>query len=115
MVQRTAVNAAEVESALSTAVSAITKTAGPSWLQASVISKSEIDLSWDDVTGAKSYNIYRLTSENDKYSKVGTSKTGSYKNTGLKAGTGYWYKVTAVTSSGEGDYSETITATTLNN
>ena len=77
------------------------------------ISSSEIDLSWDKINEAKSYNIYRATSENGKYAKVGSSKTTSFKNTKLKPSVSYWYKVTAVATGGESGFSDIKTATTL--
>ena len=78
------------------------------------ISSGEIDLNWDMVNGAKSYNIYQSTSENGKYTKVGSAKkTTSFKNTKLKPSTSYWYKVTAVTTAGESEFSNIKTATTL--
>ena len=77
------------------------------------ISSSEIDLSWDTVNGVKSYTIYRATSENGNYSKVGSAKTASYKNTKLKPSTSYWYKVTAVITGEESGFSDIQAATTL--
>ena len=109
----TTLNSDGNQSAASTLVSAVTKVVGPSTLKAEVISKSEIDLSWNKVKGAKSYIVYSATSEDGEYSKVKTIKAASFKNIGLESGTSYWYKVTAVTSAGEGEYSETIMATTL--
>jgi len=50
--------------------------------------------------------------EDGKYSKIGTTKTNNFQSSKLKAGITYWYKVTAVTGVGEGDYSGTISATT---
>ena len=91
---------------------ALTKVAGPANVQLYVVSSKEIDLSWDAVGGAKSYNIYSANTENGKYKKVGSSKLTSFKISKLKASTTYWYKVTAVTSTGEGDYSELVSATT---
>jgi|GEM_PF-1810194 Fibronectin type 3 domain-containing protein len=111
--QVSALNADGNESSLSAAVSAVTKIGGPSNLTAKVISNSEIDLSWNKVKSAKSYIVYSAESVDGPYSKVGTSKTASFKANGLQSGKSYWYKVTAVTSAGEGDYSEAVTATTL--
>jgi hypothetical protein len=53
---------------------------------------------WKKVTDATSYEIYRATSKNGEYSKITTvssSKT-SYKNTKLKKGKTYYYKVRAI-------------------
>ena len=77
------------------------------------ITSSGIDISWNSVSGAKSYTIYRATSENGTYAKVKTLKTTSFKNTKLKPSTSYWYKITALTIEGESGYSIIQTATTL--
>ncbi|MGB8454964.1 MAG: CAP domain-containing protein [Anaerocolumna sp.] len=47
------------------------------------------------VSGADSYKIYRATSPNGSYKYVGTAKSNSYKDTGLKANKTYYYKVKA--------------------
>ena len=74
-------------------------------------------LTWNAVSGATSYKVYRATSQNGTYSLLGTVTTTSYTNTGAKAGTTYWYKVKAVNSAGESAYSNTVsgraTVTTL--
>ena len=74
-------------------------------------------LTWNVVSGATSYKVYRATSQNGTYSLLGTVTTTSYTNTGAKAGTTYWYKVKAVNSAGESAYSNTVsgraTVTTL--
>ena len=74
-------------------------------------------LTWNAVSGATSYKVYRATSQNGTYSLLGTVTTTSYTNTGAKAGTTYWYKVKAVNSAGESAYSNIVsgqaTITTL--
>ena len=74
-------------------------------------------LTWNAVSGATSYKVYRATSQNGTYSLLGTVTTTSYTNTGAKAGTTYWYKVKAVNSAGESAYSNIVsgraTVTTL--
>ena len=74
-------------------------------------------LTWNAVSGATSYKVYRATSQNGTYSLLGTVTTTSYTNTGAKAGTTYYYKFKAVNSAGESAYSNTVsgraTVTTL--
>ena len=74
-------------------------------------------LTWNAVSGATSYKVYRATSQKGTYSLLGTVTATSYTNTGAKAGTTYWYKVKAVNSAGESAYSNTVsgraTVTTL--
>ena len=65
-------------------------------------------LTWNAVSGATSYKVYRATSQKGTYSLLGTVTTTSYTNTGAKAGTTYWYKVKAVNSAGESAYSNVV-------
>ena len=53
-------------------------------------------LTWNAVTGASQYEIYRATSKNGSYTKMFTTSNLSYTNTSAKAGTTYYYKVKAV-------------------
>ena len=62
-------------------------------------------LSWDAVSGAKKYEVYRATSENGKYTKVSTvskATSGSwytYADTKASVGKTYFYKVKSIASS----------------
>ena len=69
-------------------------------------------LTWNAVSGATSYKVYRATSQKGTYSLLGTVTTTSYTNTGAKAGTTYWYKVKAVNSAGESAYSNVVSGKT---
>ena len=53
-------------------------------------------LSWNKVTGAVSYKVYRSTAKNGAYSLVKTTTSRSYKDTTAKKNTTYYYKVVAV-------------------
>ncbi|MCT8137603.1 InlB B-repeat-containing protein [Anaerobacillus sp. CMMVII] len=58
----------------------------------------KIKISWDQVSGANGYQIYRATSQTGTYSKVGTVTSGStktYTNRGVETGRTYYYKVRA--------------------
>ena len=74
-------------------------------------------LTWNAVSGATSYKVYRATSQKGTYSLLGTVTATSYTNTGAKAGVTYYYKVKAVNSAGESAYSNVVsgraTVTTL--
>jgi len=59
-----------------------------------------ITISWDSVSGATGYDVYRSTTESGTYTKVDSSTSTSYTNTGLSDGTTYYYKVVAKNSSG---------------
>ena len=80
-------------------------------------SSGKPQLTWNAVSGATSYKVYRATSQNGTYSLLGTVTTTSYTNTGAKAGVTYYYKVKAVNSAGESAYSNIVsgraTVTTL--
>ena len=56
-----------------------------------------ITLSWSAVTGATQYNVYRYRGDKKAYVYIGTSKTNTYKATGLTGGTTYYFKVLAAT------------------
>lgn len=66
--------------------------------------KGEININWNDVSGATSYNIYWSTSSGvSKASYTGkiSNATRPYYHTGLTSGTTYYYVLTAVNSYGE--------------
>ena len=69
-------------------------------------------LTWNAVSGATSYKVYRATSQNGTYSLLGTVTATSYINTGAKAGVTYYYKVKAVNSGGESAYSNVVSGKT---
>lgn len=79
----------------------------PNQITATVISSTQINLSWDSVAQAVSYKIYK----NSSY--IGSSTTTSYSDTGLLALTAYTYQVASVDSDGnESALSSEVTATT---
>jgi len=75
-------------------------------------SSGKPQLTWNAVSGATSYKVYRATSQNGTYSLLGTVTATSYTNTGAKAGVTYYYKVKAVNSAGESAYSNTVSGKT---
>jgi len=75
----------------------------PYGLYASANSSSSIYLSWDSVSLATGYKIYRSSSSSGTYTYIGSTYTTystSYTDSGLSAGTTYYYKVSAYNSSG---------------
>ena len=60
---------------------------------------SSIQVSWNAVTGAASYKVYRSTSETGTYSLITTTSDTSYNDTDCAGFTWYYYKASAVTSS----------------
>lgn len=76
---------------------------------------NQVTLSWSAVNAAASYNVYYATTSGVTKTN-GTrisSATSPAVQTGLTAGTTYYYIVTAVNSAGEGAASIQVAATTL--
>ena len=73
----------------------------PDNLQATAISASQIDLSWDastDDVGVTGYMIYRDGTQID------TTASSTYQDTGLSASTSYMYTVSAIDGAGNESY-----------
>ncbi|MGW1594480.1 chitinase [Streptomyces sp. NPDC002343] len=80
--------------------------AAPSGLSVAGTTSSSVSLSWQAVSGATGYNVYR---DGTKVTAVsGTSATV----TGLAASTAYSFQVTATNAAGESAKSATVTGTT---
>ncbi|MBL1118623.1 PHB depolymerase family esterase [Streptomyces sp. 110] len=80
---------------------------GPSGVTVTGTTDDGVSLSWNAVSGAASYNVYR------DGTKVGSPTNTSYTDTGLSAGASYRYTVAAVDSTGAvGAASSPVTATT---
>lgn len=99
----------------STAVSATTRVnlGTPSSISAMPVSSTSITVSWDSVTEATGYTIYRSSSASGVYTSRGTSDSASYTDTGLTPSFTYYYKVAASNSDGDGPLSSSAYATTL--
>ncbi|MGC7869924.1 cell wall-binding repeat-containing protein [Desulfosporosinus sp. SYSU MS00001] len=89
-----------------------TTLSAPRLATASPVSSSQIDLSWDAVSGATSYYIFGSTSSSGTFTHIATVTTNSYSNTGLWADTTYYYKIQAVNGSATGQFSPVASATT---
>ena len=81
----------------------------PTGLTVSAVSNTSVSLSWNGVSGAAGYNVYR---DGGKVNAAAVAATG-FNDAGLASGTAYRYAVTAVTSSGASSAaSASATATT---
>ena len=55
------------------------------------------------VKGAVAYRIYRATKKKGKYSCVGITTSTTFKDSGLKVGQTYYYKVVPIATSESGE------------
>lgn len=82
----------------------------PTNLQATA-GNHEINLSWDVVSGALSYNIKRSTTLGGPYTQIASELTQTtYVDSNVIIGTTYYYIVTAVNENGEGSSSNEASA-----
>ena len=95
-------------------VGSVTGPAAPTTLSATAASNSQINLAWaDNSTNETGFKIERST-DNLHFTQVATvgANVTTYKDTGLSAGTPYYYRVRATNSAGDSAYTTTATATT---
>ena len=71
----------------------------------------KITLTWQGASGATGYTVYRATSYGGTYSQVGTSAIASFVNSGLTAGSTYWYRVTANNAGGASAQTGSVSTT----
>lgn len=89
--------------------------AAPSGLVATGVSSSQINISWtDNSSNETGFKIERKIGASGTYSQIATvgANVTSYSNTGLSAGTTYYYRVRAYNSYGDSAYSNEASATT---
>ena len=89
-------------SGYSNIVSGKAKTAAPAAPSVTIGNSStgKPQLTWNAVSGAVKYEVYRSTRQNSGYSLLGTTTSTSYVNTGASTGTTYYYRVKAVNRNG---------------
>jgi fibronectin type 3 domain-containing protein len=85
----------------------------PIGLSASVVSTTQINLSWNASAGATGYNLKRSSISGGPYTTVSNQAGTTYSDTELSSGTNYYYVVTAENSVGEGTASSEISALTV--
>lgn len=76
-------------------------------------SNGKPQIKWKAVSGATQYVVYRSVGTDDNYVKMYTTKYVSYTNTSVVSGTTYYYKVQAISPSGNAnsDYSNVVSIT----
>lgn len=84
-----------------------------SGLMAQAISASQINLVWNALTNATSYNVKRSLTNGGPYTTIASGVTATnYSDTGLASGTVYYYVVSAIVSGAETYNSAQATAST---
>ncbi|MBI3071126.1 MAG: hypothetical protein HYY84_03260 [Deltaproteobacteria bacterium] len=99
--------------------------AGPNSLEAQVLTRpaapsgiiaaggdTSIALSWDASVSATSYVVYRNIVSGEPYAQRGATSAPTFTDTGLIAGSSYFYVVMAVNDGGEGLFSNEVVALT---
>lgn len=76
----------------------------PKGITAVPVSNSRIELNWNPAMYAATYNVYRSSSQKGEYHKVANVHEPKYTDTGLVAGTAYYYKISSVKSTGVEGY-----------
>ena len=92
-----------------------TPLAAPLWPAATAASASQINVTWSDVDGESGYKVERSPNGVDGWAVVGTTAAGvtAFSDTGLTAGTTYYYRVRGFTPALDGDASATVSARTV--
>ncbi len=85
----------------------------PSGLAASASSTSQINVSWNAVSGAASYKLEVQAAGSNTWTTIYTGNATSFANTGLTANTQYTYRISAVNDGGTSAVSSIVSAKTL--
>ena len=83
-------------------------------VNATAVSSSQIDLTWNTLTNAASYNVKRSLTDGGPYVPVASGLTATnYQDSGLAGGTMYYYVVSAVVSGSATPDSTQVAVATL--
>ncbi|MBT2700931.1 fibronectin type III domain-containing protein [Bacillus sp. ISL-40] len=82
--------------------------AKPGNLQVGEVNKNDLTISWDQVEGAITYNVYRSKKANGTFEFIGKTKTISYKDETVLTTIPYFYKVSAVNAGGISELSDSL-------
>jgi fibronectin type 3 domain-containing protein len=95
-------------------VYATTLLKAPTGVTTTVNSSNKITISWNAVTDANGYYVYRSDEVSGTYVQVGSTSGTSYENSKLSPGTTFYYKVAARNYNTGGEQSSAVSATTPN-
>ncbi|MEO7101160.1 MAG: LamG-like jellyroll fold domain-containing protein [Luteolibacter sp.] len=85
-----------------------------SGLAATAVSASQVNLTWTATPDAVSYGVKRATTPGGPYTTLATNLTAAtYSDSGLTAGTSYYYVVSGTNAGGEGANSSEAAAITI--
>ncbi len=85
----------------------------PTGLSATAVSSSQINLAWNLLANATSYNVRRSLTSGGPYATIASVTAANYLDSGLAGGTVYYYVVSAMVGGNETPNSSPATATTL--
>lgn len=82
----------------------------PSDLKVDYAGSCGLELSWNNVSDNKGYEIYRRRADESYYTKISQTSqdVNTYTNTSLASGTKYYYKVRAILASGYSAFSNIV-------
>jgi titin len=83
----------------------------PTGLTATPASGTEVDLSWNSVSGATGYTVY-TSSDNITFTSYVVTTSTTFTHTGLSLGQTVYYKITVTNAAGESAQSSSVSATT---
>jgi fibronectin type 3 domain-containing protein len=89
--------------------------AAPENVAARVLSANSIAVSWQPVSGATSYKVYRSAASSGPYNALTTAGivTAAYTDTTVSGAAEYYYKISAINVLGEGAQSDYAYASTM--
>jgi len=87
--------------------------ATPSGLSVRNATSTSLTISFDAVTGATGYKVFRAATSSGSYSLIASPTTTNYTNSGLSSTTTYFYKVRAINAGGQSQLSARASGTTL--
>jgi uncharacterized delta-60 repeat protein len=81
----------------------------PTNMKAAYLTDTSLRVSWDALSGADAYNVYRSSSQYEAYVQVNSTPVGDvfYEDGGLAPGTEYWYMAAGIRDGVEQALSET--------